>query len=155
MASCLISDPGNSANMDSIPQAKERSYPWTNKQTWILNLTNFSFLFITGFWTFGPNMRWRRRQRRGRSRLNLSGIGEKAIWRPRIRLLLLYSNLKERRKKNYIVASTRTSACSTEPWQTQPRTSKKVGRIWLPLCHPLSHSFFKKQQNENCPQNLW
>ena len=32
---------------------------------------------------------------------------------------------------------------------------KKVGRIWLPLCHPLSHSFFKKQQNKNCPQNLW
>ena len=33
----------------------------------------------------------------------------------------------QRRKKNYIVASTRTSACSTEPWQTRPQ--KKVGRI--------------------------
>ena len=30
-----------------------------------------------------------------------------------------------KKEKNYIVASTRTSACSTEPWQTQPRTSKK------------------------------
>ena len=30
--SCLISNPGNSANTDSIRQAKERSYPW-NKQT--------------------------------------------------------------------------------------------------------------------------
>ena len=37
---------------------------------------------------------------------------------------------RKKEKKNYIVASTRTSACSTEPWQTQPRTSKKkVGRI--------------------------
>ena len=33
MASCLISTPGNSANTDSILQAKIRSCPWTNKQT--------------------------------------------------------------------------------------------------------------------------
>ena len=36
MASCLISTPGNSKNMDSICQANVRSYPWnkqTNKQT--------------------------------------------------------------------------------------------------------------------------
>jgi hypothetical protein len=32
---------------------------------------------------------------------------------------------QRKKEKNYIVASTRTSACSTEPWQTQPRTSKK------------------------------
>ena len=31
MASCLIITPGNSENMDSIRQAKEWSYPWTNK----------------------------------------------------------------------------------------------------------------------------
>ena len=33
MASCLISNPGNSANTDSIHQAQEGSHPWTNKQT--------------------------------------------------------------------------------------------------------------------------
>ena len=43
----------------------------------------------------------------------------------------------QRRKKNYIVASTRTSACSTEPWQTQPRTSKKGGENLTP---PLSYT---------------
>ena len=32
MASCLITNLGNSANADSICQAKEQSYPWTNKQ---------------------------------------------------------------------------------------------------------------------------
>ena len=32
MDSCLISTPGNSANTDSIREAKEQSYPWTNKQ---------------------------------------------------------------------------------------------------------------------------
>ena len=32
MASCLINNSGNSANTDSIRQAKEQSYPWTNKQ---------------------------------------------------------------------------------------------------------------------------
>ena len=31
MASCLINNSGNSANTDSIRQAKEQSYPWTNK----------------------------------------------------------------------------------------------------------------------------
>ena len=62
-----------------------------------------------------------------------------------------------KKEKNYIVASTRTSACSTEPWQTQPRTSKKGGEnLTPPLSSLLSHSFFKKQhQNRNCPQNLW
>ena len=32
MASCLITNPGNSVNMGWIQQPKERSYPWTNKQ---------------------------------------------------------------------------------------------------------------------------
>ena len=39
----------------------------------------------------------------------------------------------QRRKKNYIVAS--TSACSTEPWQTRPRTSKKGGENLTPPIH--------------------
>ena len=33
MASLLITSPGNSAIMDSIRQAKEGSFPWTNKHT--------------------------------------------------------------------------------------------------------------------------
>ena len=37
MASCLISTPGNSANTDSIREAKERSYPWTN----IISIWNY------------------------------------------------------------------------------------------------------------------
>ena len=38
---CLISNPGNSANTDSIRQAKVQSNPW-NKQTKILSITQSS-----------------------------------------------------------------------------------------------------------------
>ena len=63
MASCLITNPGNSANTDLIRQAKERSYLWTNKQKCIIcefiandfvklndmNLTNTrTTLFVVG-----------------------------------------------------------------------------------------------------------
>ena len=49
MASCLISNPGNSANTDSISQAKERSYPWTNKHI----LKEYSYFHAQG-------MNWQR-----------------------------------------------------------------------------------------------
>ena len=46
-ASCLISNPGNSANTDSIFQAKEDwSYPW-NKQT-VRNKQSFEILQLEG-----------------------------------------------------------------------------------------------------------
>ena len=50
----------------------------------------------------------------------------------------------QRRKKNYIVASTRTSACSTEPWQTQPRTSKKGGENLTPPLSSTVPQFLQK-----------
>ena len=34
MASNLITNPGNFANTDLVHEAKERPYPWTNKQNW-------------------------------------------------------------------------------------------------------------------------
>ena len=37
MALCLITNPGKFANTDLISQAKEPSYPWTNKQ-WIRSI---------------------------------------------------------------------------------------------------------------------
>ena len=63
MASCLITNPVNSANIDLIRQAEKRSYPWTNKQKCIIcefiandfvklndmNLTNTrTTLFVVG-----------------------------------------------------------------------------------------------------------
>ena len=40
MASCLITNPGNSANTDLTFKAKQRSYPWTNKQTFRITSWN-------------------------------------------------------------------------------------------------------------------
>ena len=42
MASCLITNPENSANTDSIRQAKERSYPWTNKHHFLGKVEYFN-----------------------------------------------------------------------------------------------------------------
>ena len=115
--------------------------------------------FLAGFWTFGPNVWWRRRQRRGRSRLNLSGIGEKAIWRPRIRLLLLYSNLKERRKKTILWPPRELVLVLLSLGRLSLEPQKKGGEnLTPPLSSLLSHRHKRNRQTakHTCTQKvLW